>query len=186
MYLIAGLGNPGAKYENTRHNIGFMAVETLADRSLPWKEEYKALTQKVRIGSEDVVLAKPQTFMNLSGEAVQPLLSWYKVPTSKLIVLVDDITLDVGRMRVRGKGSHGGQNGLRNIIEKIGPDFMRIRIGEGKCPPRWDLANWVLSKVSADEKPLLDKALGYVPEVVRMLMGPGLAACMEKFNGPLA
>jgi PTH1 family peptidyl-tRNA hydrolase len=96
MFLIVGLGNPGIKYEQTRHNLGFMAVDSLADSSLPWKSEYKSLTQKLRFNDQDVVLAKPQTFMNLSGEAVQALMAWYKVPLSHVIVIVDDVNLDCG------------------------------------------------------------------------------------------
>ena len=111
MYLIVGLGNPGNQYENTHHNAGFMAVEKLADPGKSWKSEYKALTQKVTVGGEEVLLAKPQTYMNLSGEAVQALMTWYKVKPSQLLVFSDDINLDVGRIRVRANGSHGGQNG---------------------------------------------------------------------------
>ncbi|MCK9182055.1 MAG: aminoacyl-tRNA hydrolase [Fibrobacteraceae bacterium] len=185
MYLIAGLGNPGEQYTNTRHNLGFMAVDILADSSLPWKSEHKALTQKRSLKGEDVVLAKPQTFMNLSGEAIQALMTWYKVKPENLIVLVDDITLSCGRIRVRGSGSHGGQNGLRNIIEKIGPNFVRVRIGEGICPPKWDLANWVLSKITPEDRPGIELALKNIPSVVETLMDQGIEACMGKFNGPL-
>ncbi len=129
MYLIVGLGNPSSQYENTRHNAGFIAVDKLANPNATWKSEHNALTQKIKIGSEEVLIAKPQTFMNRSGDAVLPLLSWYKIPLNRLIVLVDDVQLDCGRIRVRGKGSHGGQNGLRDIIEKVGDSFSRVRFG---------------------------------------------------------
>jgi peptidyl-tRNA hydrolase, PTH1 family len=185
MFLIAGLGNPGNKYEQTRHNLGFMAVERLASSSEPWKEQHKALTQKVSIGRHSVVLAKPQTYMNLSGESIQPLLSWYKIPISNLIVLVDDVALECGRLRVRGQGSHGGQNGLRSIIDKMGNQFARVRVGAGKAPPNWDLADWVLSQLTKDDAKLCSEALSHIPEVVRCLLDEGLNACMAKYNGPL-
>ena len=186
MYLIIGLGNPGSKYEHTRHNLGFMALDCLADSSLPWKSEYKALTQKLCLAGHDVVLAKPQTFMNLSGEAVQALMSWYKVPVTNVIVMVDDVTLDCGRVRVRGKGSHGGQNGLRSIIEKVGDAFPRIRIGEGKCPPCWEMSDWVLSKVSSEDKIALKPVFKHIPAIVTSLMNEGVEVCMGRYNGPLA
>ena len=113
MYLVVGLGNPGSQYENTHHNAGFLAVDTLAESS-NWKSEHKAFTQKIQIASEDVLLAKPQTYMNLSGESVQALMTWYKIKPANLIVISDDVNLDLGRIRIRAKGSHGGQNGLRN------------------------------------------------------------------------
>lgn len=185
MFLIAGLGNPGSKYEHTRHNLGFMALDRLADSSEPWKEQHKALTQKISIGRHSVVLAKPQTYMNLSGESIQPLLSWYKIPISNLVVLVDDVALDCGRLRVRGQGSHGGQNGLRSIIEKMGNNFPRIRIGAGKAPAGWDLADWVLSRLTPEDVKLTDQALAHVPAVLRSLLDEGLNACMGKYNGPL-
>ena len=170
MYLIVGLGNPGNQYENTHHNAGFMAVEKLADPGKSWKSEYKALTQKVTVGGEEVLLAKPQTYMNLSGEAVQALFS-------------DDINLDVGRIRVRANGSHGGQNGLRNIIEHVGDQFARVRFGVGKCPPKWDLSNWVLAKFPPEDRPVFDEAIGKVPALVECYFKNGIAKCMERYNG---
>ena len=166
MYLIVGLGNPGNQYENTHHNAGFMAVEKLADPGKSWKSEYKALTQKVTVGGEEVLLAKPQTYMNLSGEAVQALMTWYKVKPSQLLVFSYYINLDVGRIRVRANGSHGGQNGLRNIIEHVGDQFARVRFGVGKCPPKWDLSNWVLAKFPPEDRPVFDEAIGKVPAFV--------------------
>jgi len=183
MYLIVGLGNPGNQYENSHHNAGFMAVEKLSDSSKTWKSEYKALTQKVTIAGEDVILAKPQTYMNLSGEAVQALMTWYKVKPSGLLVFSDDINLDVGRIRVRANGSHGGQNGLRNIIEHIGDQFARVRFGVGKCPPKWDLSNWVLAKFPPEDRPAFDDAIGKVPALVECYFKNGIAKCMERFNG---
>ncbi len=183
MNLIVGLGNPGSQYENTHHNAGFMAVEKLSDVSKPWKSELRALTQKVSIAGRDVLLAKPQTYMNLSGESVQALMTWYKVLPENLLVLSDDINLDVGRIRVRSGGSHGGQNGLRNIIEHIGDRFPRVRFGVGKCPLKWDLANWVLAKFSGEDREKFELALDKVFALVECYFGQGIAKCMERYNG---
>ena len=182
MYLIVGLGNPGTQYANTHHNAGFAAVEKLADANREWKSEHKALTQKVSVAGEEVLLAKPQTFMNLSGEAVQALMTWYKVKADHLLVFSDDINLDVGRIRVRASGSHGGQNGLRNIIEHIGDKFPRVRFGVGKCPPKWDLANWVLSKFPPEDREAFENAIAKVPALVECYFKFGIKKCMEKFN----
>jgi peptidyl-tRNA hydrolase, PTH1 family len=183
MHLIVGLGNPGTQYEKTHHNAGFMAVERLEDASKTWKSEHKALTQKVSIAGEDVLLVKPQTYMNLSGEAVQALMTWYKVSPEHLLVFSDDINLDVGRIRVRSSGSHGGQNGLRNIIEHIGDRFPRVRFGVGKCPAGWDLANWVLARFSPEDRAAFDGAIGKVPALVECYFKQGIAKCMERYNG---
>lgn len=185
MYLIVGLGNPSSQYENTRHNAGFLAVEKLADPSANWKSEHHALTQKIKIGSEEVLLAKPQTFMNLSGDAVSPLLSWYKIPLTQLIVFVDDVQLDCGRIRVRAKGSHGGQNGLRHISEKVGDSFSRVRFGVGKCPPQWNLADWVLSKFTKEDAEIFNSTLKHVSPLVSLWLSKGIGACMDRYNGPL-
>ncbi len=183
MNLIVGLGNPGSQYENTHHNAGFMAVEKLSDVARPWKSEHRALTQKVTIAGREVLLAKPQTYMNLSGESVQALMTWYKVSPENLLVLSDDINLDVGRIRVRAGGSHGGQNGLRNIIEHVGDRFPRVRFGVGKCPLKWDLANWVLAKFSGEDREKFELALDKVPALVECYFGQGIAKCMERYNG---
>lgn len=185
MYLIVGLGNPGSQYENTRHNAGFSAVNQLADPSANWKTEHHALTQKIKIGSEEIILAKPQTFMNCSGDAVLPLLSWYKIPINHLIVFVDDVQLDCGRIRIRAKGSHGGQNGLRHIIEKVGDSFLRVRFGVGKCPAQWDLADWVLSRFSKEDSEVFQSVLKHVFPLITLLFSKGIDACMERYNGPL-
>lgn len=183
MWLFVGLGNPGKQYEKTRHNLGFMAVDRLASNSDSWKEQHKALVQKVVIAGQTVILAKPQTFMNLSGESVQPLMSWHKIPPERLVVFVDDVALDCGRLRVRPKGSHGGQNGLRSIIGRLGDAFVRVRIGAGKAPEGWDLADWVLSKLGGEDQKLAENALLKIPDLAQILVTKGLAATMEKFNG---
>lgn len=181
MWLIAGLGNPGLKYQDTRHNLGFKALDILTEGQ-DWKSQNKALVSKGTFAGEQVLWVKPQTFMNLSGEAIQPLLSFYKIPPSKLIVFVDDVQLDCGKIRIRPKGSHGGQNGLRNIIEKLGDQFTRVRIGAGKCPPGWDMANWVLSKWSKDDEILCKEALNKAPEILETLFKSGLDQAMARFN----
>ena len=183
MYLIVGLGNPGTQYSNTHHNAGFMAVDTLADSLKAWKEEHKALTMKVSIAGVDCLLAKPQTYMNLSGEAVHSLMTWYKVKVDQLLVFSDDVNLDVGRIRCRANGSHGGQNGLRNIIEHVGDRFPRIRFGVGKCPPKYDLSNWVLAKFPSEDRPKFDEAIAKVPALVECYLKSGIEKCMERYNG---
>ena len=183
MYIIVGLGNPGTQYSNTHHNAGFMAVEKLADSSKDWKSEHKALTMKVNIAGEECLLVKPQTYMNLSGEAVQALMTWYKVKVDHLLVFSDDINLDVGRIRCRKDGSHGGQNGLRNIIEHVGDKFPRIRFGVGKCPPKFDLSNWVLAKFSPEDRPIFEEAIAKVPALVECYFKLGIEKCMERYNG---
>ena len=183
MYLVVGLGNPGSSYENTRHNAGFCAIDAIAN-DLPFKKELKALTCKTKIGKEDVLLAKPETYMNLSGEAVLAIMSWYKIKPEQIIVFSDDVNLDLGRIRIRKKGSHGGQNGLRNIIFHIGENFIRIRLGVGKCPPERDLANFVLSKFSKAEKETFLNTANKAPEILETLFTKGVDSCMEKFNGP--
>ena len=183
MYLIVGLGNPGTQYSNTHHNAGFMAVEKLADPNKDWKSEHKALTMKVNIAGEECLLVKPQTYMNLSGEAVQALMTWYKVKVDHLLVFSDDVNLDVGRIRCRKDGSHGGQNGLRNIIEHVGDKFPRIRFGVGKCPPKFDLSNWVLAKFSPEDRPVFEEAIAKVPALVECYFKLGMEKCMERYNG---
>ena len=148
MYLIVGLGNPGSKYARTRHNVGFDVVEILADKlnTRLTKLKCKALLAETKIGDERVVLAQPQTFMNLSGESVVELMNWYKVPVENVIVCYDDIDLDLGALRVRAKGSAGTHNGMRSIVYLLGKDnFPRVRVGIGKPAPGWDLVDHVLA-----------------------------------------
>lgn len=148
-YLICGLGNPGTQYENTRHNTGYMALDTIAERQrLPVKRlRFKSLTADAVIGGARCLLMKPTTFMNNSGEAAAEALRFYKLPSERLIVLYDDISLDVGRIRIREKGSDGGHNGIKSIILETDSDrFPRVKIGVGAKPnPDYDLARWVLS-----------------------------------------
>ncbi len=164
-----GLGNPGPKYDLTRHNIGFAMVDRVAasidstgsfGSSGSWKSEGKSQTQRITLGGNSLLLVKAQTFMNLSGEAALSLLSFYKVSPKNLIVVVDDLYLDLGTIRFRAKGGHGGHNGLRNLIDHIGDEFMRIRIGVGPLPPMQDKADFVLRKYSSEEEKKVSEILG--------------------------
>ncbi len=161
--LIVGLGNPGLQYENTRHNAGFKAIDRLAESCgcRLTKLKYKALYGDCTIGDRRVLLAKPQTYMNNSGEAVRDLAAFYKLPPEQVILLFDDISLDVGRIRIRRKGSDGGHNGLKSIFYLCGSDaFPRVKIGVGAKPsPDYDLADWVLSRFKKEEAEPLSSAL---------------------------
>lgn len=160
-YIIVGLGNPGKQYEYTRHNAGFIMIDALASRfsATVNRAKYKALVGEASIGGKRVLLMKPQTFMNLSGEAVGEAVRFYKLDTSCVIVISDDISLDVGKLRVRRKGSAGGHNGLKSINECLGSeDYVRLKVGVGKKPhPEYDLAAWVLSNFSSEEQKLLSE-----------------------------
>lgn len=173
-YIVVGLGNPGKEYEHTRHNAGFIAIDKIAEKYSCniTKLKYKAMIGNCTIGGKRVLLMKPQTFMNLSGEAVVQAMNFYKIPPENIIVLFDDISLDVGRMRVRRKGSDGGQRGMRSIIGLSGSEnFPRVKIGIGDKPnPHWQLADWVLSRFTKDELDTLynvtDKACGAVEYII--------------------
>ena len=186
MYIIMGLGNPGKKYENTRHNAGFDVIDELAKRlnvSVD-KIKHKALIGEARIGTEKVILVKPQTYMNLSGESVQSVFQFYKQDLDHLIIMYDDIDLDVGKLRIRKKGSAGSHNGMKSIIKCLGSrDFPRVRIGVSKPEPNRDLADFVLSRVSKDQaddmRSGLDKAVKTVEEIIRT----DIDMAMNKYNG---
>jgi peptidyl-tRNA hydrolase, PTH1 family len=185
MYLFVGLGNPGQKYANTRHNLGFMAIDCLSAKysnGAIWKSQCKAETQKINIAGQDILLAKPQTFMNLSGESVQALLSFYKAKPENLLVFSDDINLACGTMRIRPSGSAGGQNGLKNIVEHIGQNFPRVRIGAGKVPEHWELINWVLSAISKEDAELCKQVLGKIPDLCEVYLTKGMVAVQNEFN----
>ena len=187
MYIIVGLGNPERKYAATRHNIGFDAITRLCDDyniSLNSKE-HKAICGKGYIEGEKVLLAQPQTYMNLSGESVRSLVDFYKIdPEEELIVIYDDINLDVGRLRIRRKGSAGGHNGIKSLISHLGTDnFKRVRIGVGNKPPEWDLADYVLGRFPKEEEPEIRKALGYAADACRLIMREGISAAMNEYNG---
>ena len=173
-YLIVGLGNPGRDYENTRHNAGFLCMDYIAAKCGVQinRSKFAALVGEATIGGKKCLLVKPQTFMNLSGRAVLEASDFYKIAPEKILVISDDVNLDVGRMRMRAKGSAGGQNGLKSIIENIGSDnFTRIKIGIGQKPhPAYDLAAWVLSKFTTADRKALDSTLDRVTEAIELLI----------------
>lgn len=153
-YIVAGLGNPGSRYERTRHNAGFMCVDFISERLsvAPKKYQFKALTCRAEINGHGVLIMKPQTFMNNSGDAVAEAASFYKIPPERVIVVCDDVSFDAGGMRVRPSGSAGGHNGLESIIGRLGSEgFPRVKLGVGKKPEGYDLADWVLSMLPEKE-----------------------------------
>ena len=173
-WIIAGLGNPGEEYRNTRHNAGFLTVDALADRLGAHIDRMKfhALTAEVTIGESRVLLLKPMTYMNESGVAVSEAAAFYKIPSDHILVISDDISLAPGKLRLRRKGSAGGQKGLKSIIERLGTEnFPRLRIGVGAKPhPDYDLASWVLSNFSKSEMELLRGAIGCAEEGIRLIL----------------
>lgn len=185
-FLIVGLGNPGMAYEGTRHNAGCSALTVLAagEGVQLNKTQFKALTATAEIGGQKALLLFPQTFMNNSGEAVQAAMAFYKLTPDRLVVLSDDIALPVGAVRVRRKGSDGGQKGLRSIIAHIGTDeFPRVRIGVGAKPhPAYDLADWVLSKFKKDEQPLMDDAFAKAAAAARLIACGQIDEAMERYS----
>ncbi|MBQ4518944.1 MAG: aminoacyl-tRNA hydrolase [Clostridia bacterium] len=185
MYVILGIGNPGKQYENTKHNIGFISLDFLA-ASLGIqmnKIKFKALVGEGYLGSEKVLLVKPQTFVNLSGESVAEIMNFYKLPPENLIVIYDDINLDAGRIRIRPKGSDGGHNGIKSILYHLKSDnFPRIRLGVGMKPQGYDLADWVLSKFTDEEIKVMSKAVDLVPDMVEEIIKRGAASAMNRFN----
>lgn len=185
-YLFVGLGNPGPKYEKTRHNAGFQALDRLADscHATIDRAKFKGLTAQVTIGQCKCLLLKPTTFMNLSGEAVVAAMQFYKIPPERVLVFFDDISLEPGKLRIRRKGTHGGHNGIRSIIEQLGrDDFPRVKLGVGKKPhPDYDLANWVLSTFSPNEQKQLEDALAQTPEIAALFTENKLDRAMNRFN----
>ena len=185
-WLIVGLGNPGIQYEGTRHNAGFMAADKLAElyNADFNKNRHNAVYGECKIGRSRVLIAKPQTFMNLSGRAVTELCSFYKIPYEKVIIMFDDISLDVGKIRIRRKGSHGGHNGMRDITELAGTeDIKRIKIGVGKKPhPDYDLKDWVLGKIPDGQKAELNTALDNAAKAAAETVINGIDSAMNKYS----
>lgn len=184
-WLIAGLGNPGPKYDLTRHNAGFMVVDALAERfgCDMRRVKFKGLYGKCKIAGEDAVLLKPSTFMNLSGQSVTEAMNFFHIPPERVLLVFDDISLDVVRMRIRLKGSDGGHNGVKNIIYLSGSDrFPRVKIGVGHKPEGWDLANWVLSRFSGDEQKLLDAVAKNAGDAVELILSGQPDKAMNRFN----
>ncbi|MFY9176598.1 MAG: aminoacyl-tRNA hydrolase [Caldicoprobacterales bacterium] len=186
MYIIAGLGNPGPRYANTRHNIGFIALDMLAEKLgiKVTKIKHKALIGEGTLAGEKIILAKPQTYMNLSGESILDLKSWYKVEDSRIIIIYDDIDLDVGVLRIRPSGSAGTHNGMRSIIYQLqSQDFPRVRLGIGRPPEGWDLKDYVLSTFRDDEIPKLKDACQRAVEGVELIITKGVNYAMSRCNG---
>ena len=186
-HLIVGLGNPGAQYELTRHNAGFLAIDRIAegigvrvDRA-----RFRALTAEATLADKHVLLMKPQTFMNLSGEAVREATAFYKIPPENVIVISDDVNFDVGRIRIRAKGSDGGHNGIKNIIYQLQSDqFPRVRLGVGVKPhPEYDLADWVLAPFPKEAAETLSAALDKIKTGIELILKGDLNGAMQSCNG---
>lgn len=185
MYLIAGLGNPTREYEKTRHNVGFEAIDILADKAgtTVTEKKHKALYGKGYIGGQKVILAKPQTYMNLSGESIREIADFYKIEPENIIILCDDINLSEGLLRIRLKGSAGGHNGLKNIISHLGTqEFPRIRIGVGEKPRGMDLADYVLGRFPKEQQAVMEEAYRDAAEAACMMIEDGADAAMNHYN----
>ena len=186
MYIIVGLGNPGKEYQNTRHNIGFDVIDEIAERNniAMGEKKHKAIIGKGFIAGQKVVLVKPQTFMNLSGESVRDVIDFYKVDEkTELIVISDDISLDVGQIRIRKKGSAGGHNGLKNIILHLGHDeFQRVKMGVGEKPKGYDLADYVLGHFSKEEREIMNESAGRAAKAIEVMLTEGADTAMNLYN----
>lgn len=172
-YCIVGLGNPGREYAETKHNVGFCVIDKLAEKYEIKVEKYKnrALIGDGMIRDKRVLLVKPQTFMNLSGESVREIVNFYKIPQERFVVIFDDTSLPCGSVRIREKGSHGGHNGIRNIIDQMGTDvFNRIKVGIGEKPKGWDLADYVLAKFSPDDLPAMEEGMEKAVKGVELIL----------------
>ena len=186
MYIIVGLGNPKKEYDNTRHNIGFDVIDALAEdnRIGMTEKKHKAIIGKGIVGGQKVILVKPQTYMNLSGESVRELIDYYKVDeTEELIVISDDISLDVGQLRIRKKGSAGGHNGLKNIIMHLGHDtFQRVKMGVGEKPKHFDLADYVLGHFSKEERIIMNDSIKDACKAIEMMINDDVDGAMNIYN----
>lgn len=183
--IVAGLGNPGPRYAATRHNIGFVVVDALGEKMglKVEKSGFQALYAEGKLGSERVVLLKPQTYMNLSGEAVGAALRWYKGTPADLMVVYDDLDLPPGKIRLRLEGSSGGHNGMKSIIQHLGTqEFPRIRLGVGRPAPGWEVPDWVLSPFCEEERPLMADAVARAVDAIEVAVRLGFAAAMNRYN----
>lgn len=185
MKLIIGLGNPGTEYNQTRHNVGFEAIDALAKKYHinPNRSKFKSFYGEGKIGSEKVILVKPQTYMNLSGEAAKAFATWYKIDPKDILIIYDDVSLPPGRLRIRLKGSAGGHNGIKSIINHFGTDeFERIKIGVGEKPQGWNLADYVLSRFTNLELKTIDQVMEDVVGATEMIIKEGMQEAMNKYN----
>ena len=186
MYIIAGLGNPTKQYEGTRHNVGFDVIDRIADEyniSVDGRKG-RALIGKGMIGGQKVLLVKPQTYMNMSGESLRELVNYYKIDEEhELLVIYDDISLDVGQLRIRKKGSAGGHNGIKNIIAHLGGQvFPRIKVGVGEKPPKYDLADYVLGHFSKAEQELMSEGYDNAVKAVELIVSDQISEAMNEYN----
>ena len=186
MWLVAGLGNPGTEYACTRHNIGFMATDELARRYsfTPFKNKMKAQVATGTIDGEKVILLKPETYMNLSGEAIQAACAFYRTGPDHLIVIHDDMDLPVGKIKVKRGGSAGGHNGLKSIDSKIGPDYLRVRIGIGRPENKDQIVNWVLTPFDKADKTTIDETIARVVEHIPLLLAGKESLFLNKISQP--
>ena len=185
-WLIVGLGNPGQKYEHTRHNMGFLTVDLLAEQLNVKlnKVKFKSAYNIVRFGGQKCLVMKPQTYMNLSGESIRSLVEYYKIdPEEELLVIYDDISLEVGQLRIRRKGSAGGHNGIKNIIANLGTSvFPRIKVGVGEKPKGYDLADYVLGKFSKEDRVLMEEGYDLACEASALIMQGAIDQAMNEYN----
>lgn len=185
-YIIAGLGNPGLQYEKTRHNLGFRAVDALCSELgvACDRNKFKSLYADAKIGEHRCLILKPQTFMNNSGQAITEAMSFYKIPIGKVIVFSDDVAMDVGRLRIRTKGSAGGHNGLKDIIELSGSEaFIRIRIGAGQKPhPDYDIKDWVLGKFPKEQEKTVEETVCLAADAALCIIKKDITVAMNRYN----
>jgi PTH1 family peptidyl-tRNA hydrolase len=182
MKAIVGLGNPGAEYRATRHNLGFEVVDELARRWEVTLKAWKSIAVLAVVPGRDALLAEPKTFMNLSGDCVQRIGAFYQLEPSALLIVADDVNLPLGRLRLRKMGSAGGHNGLKSVIQHIGPDFPRLRIGVGRGDPKWDLADHVLSRFGPEELETAREVVARAADAVEIVVAEGIEAAMNRFN----
>jgi peptidyl-tRNA hydrolase, PTH1 family len=182
---IFGFGNPGSEYKRTRHNVGFEVIDELAAR---WRANLKSSSKrKARLAvvkDRDVLLAQPQTFMNASGTAVAGIMAFYKIRPEDVLVVVDEVQLPLGKLRLRRSGSAGGHNGLKSVIDMIGPDFPRLRIGVGRGNEDWDLSDHVLARFPPEEWPIVERAVKRAADAADMFVSEGVLAAMNRYNAP--
>ena len=186
LYIIAGLGNPGIKYQDTRHNAGFLVIDILSKKyNINITQlKHKALTGSGKIEGVRVLLVKPQTYMNNSGESIRDIIDWYKVPLEQVILIYDDVDLSLGKLRVRSKGSSGTHNGMKSVIFHLQSDnFPRIRVGIDKTPEGWDIVDYVLGRFSEDEKKVICESALRAAEATATIITAGIDEAMREYNG---